>query len=120
MRRPTAPVRARRPSSFAELETWIMEPNVFSQTMSAVSAVSLPVPDLAILLIAAVVVALVIRAAAKRQREAVAMVSNAYLAELTRANRQLNSAESKLSKLKSEVEKARRQARSGTARSRGA
>lgn len=94
-----------------------MENNTVIDVISALSTVSLPVPDLVLITIGAVLIVLIARSASNRQEKAVSKVSDAYVAELTRANRQVNSVESKLSKLKSELEKSRRRGRDSKPRS---
>ncbi len=88
-----------------------MNTDAISNMILALTEFALPVPDLVLILIAVGVLALFRVSAAKRQRIAVTKVADAYVDELTRANRLAHSAESKLAKVKSELERMRRRNR---------
>ncbi|MEM7710550.1 MAG: hypothetical protein AAF264_07345 [Pseudomonadota bacterium] len=92
-----------------------MDNDTFARVLDDLLAISLPVPDLILVLGAIVATALAIALArlssGRRQARAVSEVSNAYVEELRRANRKAQSAEAKLAKAKSDLERTRRRAR---------
>ncbi|MEM8851576.1 MAG: hypothetical protein AAGE03_16290 [Pseudomonadota bacterium] len=77
----------------------------------AVMNVSVPVPDMVLILAALLAIAVVSIAARRSQHAAVAHAESVYLEELTRATRQAQAAESKLRAARSEMEKYRRRSK---------
>ncbi|MEM7643643.1 MAG: hypothetical protein AAF366_14085 [Pseudomonadota bacterium] len=77
----------------------------------AVMNLSVPVPDMVLVLASMAAIAVISISARRSQRAAVAHAESVYLEELTRANRQAQAAESKLRAVRSEMEKYRRRAK---------
>lgn len=93
-----------------------MNMETITSAINWLSELTIPLPDLVLIMGAIAIVAFVKMDAARRQRQAVAQVADLYLSELTRANRNVHATEMKLSKAKSDLERQKRQSRRSTRR----
>ena len=84
----------------------------FDSVMTIFASVQLPVPDLALLLVAlSAIVAVFVRTTRDHRRQLRAL-SDAYRGELSRANRQLHELQSRLDRTRGELDRERRRNRS--------
>ena len=88
-----------------------MDMDALNSYVVQLAAFELPVPDLALILVAAFLISVLSINARNRQRKAVGDVATAYVAELTRVSRQAQSAEVELKRVRSDLEKERRRNR---------